>query len=86
MYGYFVGERLMLTGRLLGGLGFVQPDAFEENGKVTDGPLPLVGGGVGLEWATQFDHFSLGLDAAVKFIVGPNVPGISVAPRVKYAF
>lgn len=88
LYGYFVGDRLMLTGRLLGGLGFVQPDAFEKEdaSDVLSGPLPLVGGGLGLEWATQFDHFSLGLDAAVKLIVGPNVPGISVAPRVKYTF
>lgn len=86
MYGYFVGERLMLTARLLGGLGIVQPDAFEDGGKLLEGPLPLVGGGVGLEWATQFDHFSLGLDAAMKMIVGPNVPGIAIAPRVKYTF
>ena len=86
LYGYFIDDRLMLTGRLLGGLGFVEPDAFEDGGKVLKGPLPLVGGGVGLEWATQFDHFSLGLDAALKFIVGPNVPGIAIAPRVKYTF
>ncbi len=86
LYGVFVGERLMLTFRLLGGVGFVQPDAFEENGKVREGALPLVGGGAGLEWATQFDHFSLGIDGAFKFIVGPNVPGIAIAPRVKYTF
>jgi hypothetical protein len=86
LYGYFVGERLMLTARLLGGLGIVEPDAFEDGGELMTGPLPLVGGGLGLEWATQFDHFSLGLDAAAKMLIGPNALGISIAPRVKYTF
>jgi hypothetical protein len=86
LYGYFVGERLMLTARLLGGVGIIEPDAFEDGGELMTGPLPLVGGGLGLEWATQFDHFSLGLDAAAKMIVGPNALGLSIAPRVKYTF
>lgn len=88
LYGYFIADRLMLTGRLLGGLGFVEPDAFEnaDGTDVEKGPLPLMGIGAGLEWATQFDHFSLGLDVAMKFIVGPNVPGLAIAPRVKYTF
>ncbi len=82
LYGYQVAPRLMLTGRLLGGVGFLEPVAFA--GK--DGPVPLVGAGLGAEWATQFDHFSLGLDIAGRMFLGTEAMGLSVAPRVKYTF
>lgn len=82
LYGYQVYPRLMATGRLLGGVGFIQPQAFEG----VDNPVPLAGAGLGVEYATRFEHFSLGLDLAGKFFIGPNVPGIAIAPRVKYTF
>jgi len=82
LYGFQVVPRLMLTARALGGVAFIDPMAFAD----TSNPVPLVGGGIGVEYATQFDHFSLGLDAAVKYFLGPNVPGFAIAPRVKYTF
>lgn len=82
LYGYEFAPRLMLTARALGGAGFIEPMAFAN----TDNPVPLVGGGVGLEYATRFEHFSLGLDLAGKYFLGPNVLGFAVAPRVKYTF
>jgi len=82
LYGYQVIPRLMLTGRILGGVTWVQPQAFA--GK--ENPIPLVGAGVGAEWATQFDHFSLGLDIAGRMFVGTDAIGLSIAPRVKYTF
>jgi len=82
LYGYQVVPRLMLTARALGGVAFIDPMAFAD----TSNPVPLLGGGVGLEYATQFDHFSLGLDAAMKYFLGPNKAGVSIAPRVKYTF
>jgi len=82
LYGYQVVPRLMLTGRVLGGVAAIEPMAFSD----TTNPVPLLGGGIGLEYATQFDHFSLGLDAAAKYFLGPNIVGIAIVPRVKYTF
>lgn len=81
-YGYEVLPRLMLTARGLGGMGLIEPKAFSD----MENPVPLVGGGVGVEYATHFDHFSVGLDLAGKYFVGPNVLGVAIAPRVKYTF
>lgn len=81
-YGYEVLPRLMLTAKGLGGVGFIQPMAFAD----TENPVPLLGGGVGLEYATHFDHFSVGLDMSAKYFLGPNVMGVAIAPRVKYTF
>lgn len=82
LYGYQVVPRLMLTGRILGGTSWIQPQAFD--GK--EGTVPLVGAGIGAEWATQFDHFSLGLDIAGRMFLGTDAMGVSIAPRVKYTF
>lgn len=81
-YGYEVLPRLMVTAKGLGGVGFIQPMAFAD----TENPVPLLGGGVGLEYATHFDHFSVGLDMSAKYFLGPNVMGVAIAPRVKYTF
>jgi hypothetical protein len=82
LYGYQVIPRLMITARGLGGVGLIQPQAFE----AVENPVPLAGAGLGFEYSTQFDHFSLGLDFAGKYFLGPNVLGFAVAPRVKYTF
>lgn len=82
LYGFQIANRLMLTGRVLGGMANIEPVAFEG----TDGMVPLVGFGLGAEYATQFDHFSLGLEVAGKNFIGPNALGIAVAPRIKYTF
>lgn len=81
LYGYQVLPRLMLTGRLLGGVSFIEPRAF-----TVESPVPTIGAGVGAEWATQFDHFSLGLDIAGRMFLGTEAIGLSIAPRVKYTF
>ena len=72
----------MVTARGLGGIGLIQPKAFPDH----EGAVPLLGGGVGIEYATHFDHFSVGLDLAGKYFLGPNVLGVAIAPRVKYTF
>lgn len=82
LYGFQVVPRLLLTARALGGVASITPKAFAD----TENPVPLIGGGLGVEYATQFDHFSLGLDAAAKYFLGPNITGFAIAPRVKYTF
>lgn len=81
-YGYEVLPRLMLTARGLGGIGLIEPKAFSNS----EDTVPLLGGGLGVEYATHFDHFSVGLDFAGKYFLGPNVLGVAIAPRVKYTF
>lgn len=82
LYGYQIIPRLMLTGRLLGGMALIEPKAFED----TEDMVPLMGLGLGAEYATQFDHFSLGLDIAGKMFLGTDAMGVAIAPRVKYTF
>lgn len=82
LYGYQIVPRLMLTGRVLGGVAMIEPMAFTD----TSNPVPLMGGGIGVEYATQFDHFSVGIDAAAKYFIGPNIMGMAIVPRVKYTF
>jgi hypothetical protein len=45
-----------------------------------------LGGGVGIEYATSMDHFSIGLEAMYRFVIGPNISAVSIFPRVKYTF
>ena len=47
---------------------------------------PNAGVGVGLEYATPMDHFSVGADLMARYIIGPNIPTFAVFPRVKYTF
>ena len=47
---------------------------------------PNAGVGVGLEYATSFDHFSVGADFLARYIIGPNIPTFALFPRVKYTF
>jgi hypothetical protein len=82
LYGRELAGRLMGTARVIGGLAILQPVAFEGYGD----QVPIAGFGLGLEYATQLDHFSLGLDVAGKMFVGPNALGIAIAPRIKYTF
>ncbi|GMU03368.1 hypothetical protein KH5H1_74900 [Corallococcus caeni] len=42
--------------------------------------------GVGVEYATSFDHFSVGADLLGRYIFGPNIMSFAVFPRVKYTF
>ena len=45
-----------------------------------------VGGGVGVEYVTSMDHFSIGFDVLSRFIIGPNILSLQFYPRVKYTF
>lgn len=81
-YGYEVLPRFLVTVRGLGGIALIEPKAFSN----AEGTVPLIGGGLGVEYATHFDHFSVGLDLAGKYFLGPNVLGVAIAPRVKYTF
>ena len=46
----------------------------------------LVAGGPGLEYTTRLRHFSVGLAADALWLTRAGVPGIAVAPSVRYTF
>lgn len=61
------------------------------DGKRKEGAVPLsdalnVGGGLGVEYATSMDHFTIGVDVLYRFIVGPNMHSLQLLPRIKYTF
>lgn len=80
-YLHRVLERLYVGGKLLAGWTLLDP-----------APVTGVTGGVGagvaasVEYATNMDHFSIGLDVAFRFVIGPNIPSLGFYPRVQYTF
>jgi len=76
-----LGDRFYLTPKVLVGQTLLDPAPV---GEVTQG-LNL-GAGVGLEYATAMDHFSVGLDVVARYVFRANIPAFSVFPRVKYTF
>lgn len=91
-YLHRVIDRLFVGAKLLGGWTFLEPGPVKvaggAPGKVID-QAAHVGAAASVEYATLMDHFSVGLDVAVRlFFMGPgNTAGaVSVFPRVQYTF
>lgn len=80
-YLHRVVERLYLGGKLIGGYTLLDPQ-----------PVAGVNGGANLgvafslEYATNMDHFSVGVDLSYRIIIGPNINVLSIFPRVQYTF
>jgi hypothetical protein len=76
-----LGERFYLTPKVLAGQTLLDPAPV---GQVTQGLN--AGVGIGLEYATSMDHFSVGLDVVGRYVFRANIPAFSIFPRVKYTF
>lgn len=84
-YLHKLADRLYLTPKVALGYTLLGPEPTRQNGQpVTSGIN--AGAGVGIEYATSMDHFSVGADAMVRFIVGPNITSVAIYPRIKYTF
>lgn len=85
-YLFGILERLYIGPKLVGGFTILDPPPVEGG----DGSLVRYGAnaglGVSLEYATNMDHFSVGVDVVFRFIIGPNIPSLQFFPRVKYTF
>ncbi len=88
--GYLVrlAERVYLGGKLIAGYTLLDPAPVYTAGTP---PAPVnggvnVGAALAFEYATQMDHFSVGIDIAFRFVIGPNIPSLAVYPRVQYTF
>lgn len=85
-YLFQVYERLYVAPKLMVGYTLLDPAPAERaDGTLVSGALNL-GLAVGLEYATNMDHFSIGLDVATRMILGPNIISLQFFPRVKYTF
>ncbi len=85
-YKHYFNERFSLQPRLLLGYSMLSPGPVRgANGTEVTGGF-LAGASVGVEYATHMDHFSIVADASGQFIVGPNIFGIAIFPKVKYTF
>jgi hypothetical protein len=80
-----LAERLYLTPKLTGGYAALDPAPLNSSGRQVRSGVNL-GGGIGLEYATSMDHFSVGADCLVRHILGANISTVAVVPRVKYTF
>jgi hypothetical protein len=80
-YHHPLADRLWLTPKVLAGYTLLDPAPV---GDVTEGPN--AGLGIGVEYATAMDHFSVGVDLVARFVFRANIPAFSLFPRVKYTF
>ncbi|MBX7096325.1 MAG: adventurous gliding motility protein CglE [Myxococcaceae bacterium] len=74
-------ERLYVGGRVMGGYTLLDPAPVAN----VKGGIDL-GGAIGLEYATNMDHFTIGVDVVYRLIIGANVHSLQFFPRVKYTF
>jgi hypothetical protein len=95
-YGAWVAPRLLLSGKVMGGMTLFSPGPFtQKDGTVPDRVIaPHAGVGVALEYQTRLDHFAVGLETAVRYSLPRRVEGagqggiasLSVVPRIRYVF
>lgn len=88
-YLHQVVERFYVGGKLLGGATLLDPRPIPDaNAAAATGLLvaPNFGVALSLEYATNMDHFSVGIDLAYRLIIGPNISALMFYPRVQYTF
>ncbi len=81
-----VVERLYIGGKGIIGYTLLDPaPVYTADSKPVNGGLSA-GVAASLEYATNMDHFSIGLDVSFRFVIGPNILALSFYPRVQYTF
>lgn len=85
-YNVKLSERFYLTPKLAAGWTRLDPAPTGEGDPGRALNAPNAGAGIGLEYHTSMDHFSVGADLLARYIIGPNIPTFAIFPRVKYTF
>lgn len=80
-YLFRLTDRLYLTPKVVAGWTLLDPEPIEGHKQGVN-----VGGGIGVEYATAMDHFSIGADLIGRYVLGANIPTFAIFPRVKYTF
>ncbi len=81
-YLHQIVERFYVGGKLLGGVTLLDPDPIGDGGLVRGN----FGVALSLEYATNMDHFSVGIDVSYRLVIGPNINALMFYPRVQYTF
>ncbi len=80
-------DRLYLTPKLAAGYTRLDPAPVDAGGEPGRALNALnAGAGIGIEYGTMMDHFSVGADFLARYVIGPNIPTFALFPRVKYTF
>jgi len=93
-YGTWLARRLLLSGKLLGGLTLFSPSPFTRGAAVPDRSIgPHAGAGLSLDYDTRLAHFAVGLDAIVRYSLATRDEGgrtgiasLALLPRIRYVF
>lgn len=82
-----LSDRFFLTPKVAAGYTRLDPAPVDGGADPTRSiHAPNAGVGIGVEYATMMDHFSVGADFLARYVVGPNIPTFALFPRVKYTF
>ena len=81
-----LAERLYLMPKVAAGLTRMDPAPVGSGDPGLPMTAPNAGLGIGIEYATPMDHFSVGADFMARYIIGPNISTFALFPRVKYTF
>lgn len=80
-------DRLYLTPKVAAGYTRLDPAPVDMGGDPGRSINAINAGvGIGLEYGTMMDHFSVGADFLARYVIGPNIPTFALFPRVKYTF
>ena len=96
-YGVWATPRLLLSGKVMGGMTLFSPGPFTQNDGATvpDRVIaPHAGVGVAVDYQTRLDHFAVGFDTAVRYSLPRRVDGagqggiasLALVPRIRYVF
>ncbi len=82
-----VVERLYIGGKAILGWTLLDPaPVYTTNPRSPVSSGLNAGAALSIEYATNMDHFSIGLDVAYRIVVGPMVSTLGIYPRVQYTF
>jgi hypothetical protein len=93
--GTWLTRRLLLSGKLVGGMTLFSPGPFTQGAAVRDQAIaPHAGVGLGLEYKTRLDHFGVGLDGILRYSLSSRPDGggkggiasLALLPRIRYVF
>lgn len=89
-FGYLLTDRIALTVKADGGLAIIAPDPVATAGEANGGASAFsgaVGGGLGMEYFTLLNDFSVGLDLHFTMIFAAGgIPSLGISIPVKYTF
>lgn len=84
-----ISERLFIPFRLFGGVANLSPLPRNDLGAAAGAGgiwVPTGGLATGVEYATRFDHFTVGIEASGRFVPALNMTALAFYPRIRYTF